>query len=318
MKPVTPGLQNEYAARINRVIDYIDAHLDEELSLETLAGVALFSPYHFHRIFSAMVGEPPGRFILRLRLERAAALLAANLRMSITTIALDCGFSGSAAFARAFREAFGMTASDWRKKCKAERKETQASGKQGKDSLTSSMYVDNVHHHITWRIHMNDTYTNITVADLPEMPIAYIRHIGPYKGDSDLFKQLFTRLMTWAGPRGLLAQSDMKCLAIYHDDPDITVEEKLRLSVAITVPPETEAEGEIGRITLPGGKYALAHFELAPDEYEQAWKIVYGGWLPQSGYQPADSPCFEWYLNNPEEHPEGKHILKICIPVKPL
>ena len=65
---------------------------------------------------------------------------------------------------------------------------------------------------------------------------------------------------------------------------------------------------------IPGGKYAMAHFELLPDEYEDA----YGQWLPESGYQPADSPCFELYRNDPKTHPEGRHIVDICIPVKPL
>ncbi len=97
------ALRDEYRARINRVLDYIEHHLDEALTLEVLADVASFSPFHFHRIFSALTGETLGRFILRVRVEKAAGRLIDNPRASITEIALDCGFSGSAAFARAFR-----------------------------------------------------------------------------------------------------------------------------------------------------------------------------------------------------------------------
>lgn len=45
---------------------------------------------------------------------------------------------------------------------------------------------------------------------------------------------------------------------------------------------------------------------------------MYAGWSPESGYQPDDRPAFELYLNDPKEHPEGKHIVEICAPVKPL
>jgi AraC family transcriptional regulator len=86
----------------------------------------------------------------------------------------------------------------------------------------------------------------------------------------------------------------------------------------MTVPPETQAEGEVGRTTLPAGKYAVAHFELGEHEYSEAWKAVMGGWLPESGYQPDDRPCFELYLNDPKQHPQGKAIVDICVPVRPM
>jgi AraC family transcriptional regulator len=70
--------REEYVARINRVIDYIESHLDERLSLERLAKVANFSPFHFHRIFGAMVGQTLNQFIARLRAEKAAMQLVSN------------------------------------------------------------------------------------------------------------------------------------------------------------------------------------------------------------------------------------------------
>jgi len=65
--------REEYVSRINRVIDHIEANLDTDLSLERLAEVAGFSPFHFHRIFRAMMGETLNQFIQRLRIEKAAA-----------------------------------------------------------------------------------------------------------------------------------------------------------------------------------------------------------------------------------------------------
>lgn len=327
-----PNIQREiYVARINKVLDYIEANLDSELTLAELAKVASFSPFHFHRIFGAMVGETLNQFIQRRRVEKAAMMLVHNHRKTITDIAFDCGFSGSATFARAFKDAFGMSASAWRagghrdhrKNRKTNRNFDQQDRKEGQEIAESSPYLisvkfDTVHHTTQWRIHMkNDLNVNVEVKDMPEMNVAYVRHIGPYAGDGQLFTDLFTKLMTWAGPRGLL-NANTQSLAVYYDDPAITEESKLRLDVCVTVPDNTPVDGEIGQTVIPGGKFAVARFELKEDEYSEAWHAFYGGWLPESGYQPDDRPCYELYHNDPDEHPEGKHIVDICIPVKPL
>ena len=105
---------------------------------------------------------------------------------------------------------------------------------------------------------------------------------------------------------------------VYHDSPEITDEDKLRISACITVPGNTAVEGEVGKMAIPGGKYALARFELGADEFQDAWDYVCGTWLPDSGYQPDDRPCFELYYNDPEEHPQKKFLLDVCVPAKPL
>ena len=317
-------LRETYIARINRVIDYIESNICSDLSLEELADVAHFSPFHFHRIFRAMVGEPLNGFIQRVRIEKAASKLIANPRKPITEIAFESGFSSSSAFARAFKLVFQMNASQWRskqqgknsildsKKCKAERN-------PGQD------FEVNLHYNVEnnkqiWRIIMTDRklQTNIEVKDMPERHVVYVRHIGAYQGNTELFGSLFQKLMTWAGPRGLLNFPETKMLSVYHDSPDITDESKLRTDVCITVPENTEVDGEIGKETIPGGKYAVGHFEISVDQYEDAWNTIFGGWLPQSGYQCVDGPCYELYLNDPSQHPEGKCIVDIYVPVKPL
>src|SRR5689334_18846913 len=92
-----------YQDRVNRVLDYIGAHLDGDLSLARLAGIACFSPYHFHRIFQGISGETLNSYVRRVRLERAAALMRASPRKRITDIALEAGFAGTAEFSRAFK-----------------------------------------------------------------------------------------------------------------------------------------------------------------------------------------------------------------------
>jgi AraC family transcriptional regulator len=323
--------RQEYTSRINRVMDYIEQHIDEELSLEILAEVSEFSRYHFHRIFGAMVGETLNQFIQRVRIEKAAVQLVDNPKKSITDIAFDCGFSGSASFSRAFRDAFEITPSQWRqskgrlelshrKIRKMDRKNEQSENNNWKDFFSTSMYYDRETNQMKWRIKMKETQleVNVEVKEIPDMHVAYVRHIGPYQGNGELFAGLFNKLMTWAGPRGLLNGPDTKCMSVYHDNPEITEEDKLRLSVCVTVPEETAVEGEIGKMVVQGGKYAIAHFEIETHQYPDAWNAIYGGWLPKSGYQPDDRLCFEHYLNSPEDHPENKHIVDIYVPVKPL
>jgi len=322
--------RHEYMARINRVIDYIEAHLAEELSLEVLAKVACFSSFHFHRIFSAMTGETLNAFVRRLRVEKAASLLLANPSRSITEVALDAGFSSPSVFARVFKESFGMSALEWLRQSPEERSRTQKDRKIGQ-AFSNPWKAENfVIQHLqrmtegsnTARITMNPSSdrkltASVTVTEFEPRHVIYVRHVGAYAGLAQVFEGLFGRLYAFAGPRGLLGPN-AETMCVYHDDPSVCDEEKLRVDACLTVPPDTVVSGEIGKMVVPGGKYAVGRFELGMDEYSLAWAAMSGGWLPESGYQFDDRVTFEIYRNNPEEHPEGKCVVDICIPVKPL
>ena len=308
--------RREYQRRIHHAQDYIESHLGERLSLERIAQAACFSPFHFHRLYTALTGEPLHAFILRVRLERAAVLLACHPERPVTDIALTCGFGSAAAFARAFRAASGCSASEYRKKCLADGKEGQASAAQGiyaaglpLDPLTRRMPMPAAEH-----IHP----LSIAVSPLPARSLAYIRHIGPYTSDCALFERLFAEIAAWAEPRGLLA-GEPEFITIYHDNPDITAADKLRISVGVSVPLGTVPSGRINVLEIPAGEYVCARFEIASDEFAAAWRHVCADWLPQSGWQPADDGlCHESYLNDPQTHPQGKHLVDIRIPVRPL
>ncbi|MFZ0859423.1 MAG: AraC family transcriptional regulator [Candidatus Sulfotelmatobacter sp.] len=106
--------KSEYVQKIDRVIDYLRGNLDRPVKLAELADVACFSEFHFHRIFRAVSGETLNSFTNRLRLEKAARLLRYS-DQSLTDIALDCGFSSSATFSRAFRSGYDTSPSQFRK-----------------------------------------------------------------------------------------------------------------------------------------------------------------------------------------------------------
>ena len=162
---------------------------------------------------------------------------------------------------------------------------------------------------------------NVEVKAIEPMTAAYLRHIGTYEELGRKFKGMIARIVQWAGGKGLLDEKT-KLLAIYHDNPNITEEDKLKTSICVTVPKGTKVDEEIGSLEISGGKYAIAHFEIDDNEaaaqHSAAWEYLYGQWLPESGYQPADSPVFEVYANDPSQHPERKHLIDIYLPVKKL
>ena len=324
-------LRAEYVARINRVMDYIEQHISEDLSLDVLAKTACFSAFHFHRIFAAMTGETLNQFVRRLRVEKAASLLLVNPGASVTEIALDCGFSGSAAFARTFKEFFGVTAGEWqrmsedaRNLCKADRKIGKAYRNMGKAEGIEISHNGLRTPNPEWRIEMtkpqnteNKLTATVTVQELAPKNVIYARHVGPYAGLGQVFESLFNRLYAFAGPRGLIGP-DTEMMSVYHDDPAVCEEEKLRTDACLTVPEGTKVEGDIGTMVIPGGKFGVARFELSQDEYSLAWDAVIGGWLPESGYQFDDRLSFERYHQGCEDNPDNKCIVDICIPIKPL
>jgi AraC family transcriptional regulator len=312
-----PSSRLEYQRRISQAVDYINENLFTDLSLEEVAAAANFSKYHFHRVFRAITGEKCGGFIRRLRLEAVANRLVFAPHQDITSIALEYGFSSSQNLAKAFTKHFKLSPTKYREqhsiKLQSNPGTTQGNfgnmlGNNGNAWSLSEAYTVS-HTQSTDR----SNAMNITLKELPDYHVAYIRRLGPYGPE---ISETFERLAQWAGPRELLANGQM--ISAYWDNPEITPPEKCRADACVTVAKGTKVQGEIALQTLSGGKFAVYHVELANDEFEQAWKDLYHKWMPDSGFQPEDKPCMELYYNNPEDHPEKKWVTDICVPVKPL
>lgn len=314
--PTDDYYRQQYIARINRAMDYIETNLDQELKLDQIAEVANFSKFHFHRIFKAMTGETLFGHIRRIRMEKAGNLLMDSQYRSITEIGIDLGYSSTAVFSRTFREYYGMSATAFREGghvaySKNRKLHRNISQSKRKDHQIDS--GDQGHLASVSLTHQNQLTMNVEIKDLPEVNVAYVRHTGPFAEVGPAFD----KLMQWAGPRGLFQQKDLRIMSVYHDDPEITEVDKLRTSVCITIDDTVEVGGEIGKMTVAGGQYACCRFEIDDKGFSEAWDQVMK-WLPSSGYVCADRLPFEWYHNNAQEHPEKKHVVDICIPVKPM
>lgn len=304
------GQANEYVRRINLVCDYIDQNYGTELTLKELAAVAGFSEYHFHRIFAAMTGETLFGFITRLRVERAAALLCTRIDLPVTQVAADCGFSSHAVFCRLFKKRFGMPPSAFRDRNHGQTDSSlsQLLRNRGEAPEGAARYDGFINS--TGRYEMNPV---VNIEKIPKTRLAYIRYVGPYQNDGALFESLYGRLFAWAKPRGV---NTTVTYILYHDDPAITEEAKLRVSVCVPIGADVAVSGEVCEMEAFGGTYAVGHFDLKNGEYGEAWASMYSGWLPTSGYVPVNEPCFERYVSDCSC--KDKMPVDICIPVQVL
>lgn len=106
-------LIEEHAETIEDVMLYIRAHIHEPLNREVLAQVAGFSVPHFHRVFTAQVGESAVSYVRRLRLERAGRKLRMGA-VDITEVARAAGYESHAAFSKAFKQQYHLSPSEFR------------------------------------------------------------------------------------------------------------------------------------------------------------------------------------------------------------
>ncbi len=306
----------EYAWRIGAVQDYIEKHLEEPLSLEALAGVAHFSPYHFHRLFAAFTGETLFQYIQRLRLEKAIFWLLAQPHLDITEVALRCGFANSSSFAKAFKAYYGVPAS----KIKDSPIQLNESLPISKSNLRQVLEKGSCYNPDRSQAVAREKEASlldywVEVKEIQPIEVVYRRHIGAYKGNAALFSQLFEELNKEVKALALPCTSQTRWLILCHNIPGITEKEKLILSICMTVEGSLPHTGNLGHRWIEGGKYGIGHFQLAKDQYPLAWNLMFSEWLPKSGYQPDDRPCFECYG---EDKGEAVEEVAIYIPLEPL
>ena len=298
---VTAGNRLEYDKRVNRVIDHIRQHLADDLSLAALARVAAFSPFHFHRVFRASTGETVFGFIQRLRIEKAAAALRDHPHQSVLEVAFDHGFGSAATFARAFRARFGMSATAWRsggwrrsKHGKHVRKPGKARRRPARQTAPMSVHV----------------------VERPSQHVACMRYVGPYGAHG--IPELWTRLRRWSAAHDLGPGPHVK-LGVAHDDPTITAPERCRYDACVVVPRDFTPDRLVDVTDVPGGAFAVAEFVGTAHEIQGAWDRVFSGWLPGSGYEPDDRPCYELYRGDPTvDDARGVFRCELHLPVRPL
>jgi AraC family transcriptional regulator len=282
---------------MHRVLEFIDRHLDEQLELETLARVANFSSFHFHRLFTAWMGETLGDYIRRRRLETAALRLVAQPRVPVLQVAFSVGFGSAEAFARAFKTRFGSTPSAWRASQRSKRDQSKGKLDQAQPPLSR-----------------DDDRMKVTLIDRQPTTVAYLRHVGPYgKPISDFW---MAQVDPWMETNGLFGRPRY---GISLDEPETTPAEKLRYDAAVEVPKDFNGTGDYQMTVIPGGKYAVGRFKGTDRAVGEAWAWLLRDWLPGSGMQLDSRPSFEHYpVDATYDAKTGEFECEICIPVTPL
>ena len=317
--------RSEYENRVNRVIDHIQSHRSEELTLEALAQVAAFSPFHFHRVFKSITGENLNEFVQRVRLEWAASALTARPQADVTEIALDSGFQSGSAFARAFKERFGMTATQWRQGGALEwgktRMEVRNLGQANRKPCKDGQYLeahgaDGSGDGSPADQEDEEDTMQVNVTTLPSYRVAYLRTVGPY-GPGGAIPRLWERLQRWAAARDLWT-ADRICLGVAHDNPAVTDPDKCRYDACIVIPEGFTPDAQVNVTQSAGGKYGAAPFKGTPLDIGAAWDAVFSQWLPQSGFQPDDRPCMEVLRGDFVDRETGAISCDLCVPVRPL
>jgi AraC family transcriptional regulator len=293
--------EHEYQRRLHKVIDYIDRHLDEALDLPTLAGVASFSSFHFHRLFHALTGEPLGDYIRRRRVELAAMRLLSQPDLTVLEVALGVGFSSSEAFARAFRARYACTPSAWRKskRDQANRKTSQTPRFVGRKTGDTSR---------------PETAMKVKLIDRDPVQVAYLRYSGPVGPSIGNFWMQI--VAPWLGANNLYGRERF---GISLDDPTVTKTGTIRYDACVVSPEDETLTGNPQRKEIPGGKYAAMPFKGTGADIGAAWAALLRDWLPKSGMQLDSRPFFEYYPVNGEYDPKtGSFTCDLCVPVQPL
>jgi AraC family transcriptional regulator len=314
LSSVPPSHRHEYQQRLHRVLAHIDAHLDQPLDLDSLAAVAHFSPFHFHRLFAALTGETLGDYLRRRRLEAAAQRLIAQPRLALLPLALSVGFGSAEAFTRAFKLRFGCTPSVWRAG-EGRRRVDQVLGKIDQASSNpDQMLAALLAQHDGSSGPMTEQAMQVKLIDRKPVEIAYLRYTGPYgEGVANFWQQ---QVYPWLLRHQLLAAPRY---GLSHDDPSITAPEKCRYDCAVEVPADFVPTEPALLATIPGGRYAAANFKGTAHVIADTWAAVLRDWLPDTGLQLDARPCFEYYPPGSSYDPAtGVFDCEIVVPVAPL
>jgi AraC family transcriptional regulator len=285
---VATGLPNlakfDYVDRVNRAIDHIVRHLAEPLRLEQVARAACFSPYHFHRIFAALMGETVHAFVKRVRLERALYLMSHRPNLSLTEVALECGFSSSSDFSRAFRGRYGVAPRSL---------DVDRVRRDGREQMLRHQVPQQPHRLAGLPAGENPDGFTVRLRRVPARRVAYVRVFRPYEGG---VPAAAAQLVAWAEARGL---ADGQWLGYQWEDPDIVPLEQCRYDVGLEIPADAAVDGDVGVTTFPA--MTLAEIDIAGSvELElRALDWLYKTWLPTSGYAPDHQPGFEAWHGRP-------------------
>jgi AraC family transcriptional regulator len=285
-----------FVARFRRVLDYVDAHLDDELSVERLSGVAAYSKHHFHRQFSALYGLGVHELVHLVRFKRAAYDLAFRER-AVIDVALDARYESPEAFARAFKRTTGQTPTDFRKR--PDWDAWHAALDPVRDARRRHMKPD-------------DQDRRVEVITFEETKVAVLEH----RGDPRRIGDTIRTFIAWRREHHL-HPSTSATFNLLYGDPETTPPDEFRTDLCAAVKGDVapNAVGVVTR-TIPGGRCARLRHVGSDDGFRATFAYLYGEWLPRSGEEPRDFPLFLQRVRMYPDVPEHEAITDVFLPLK--
>lgn len=274
----------DYQERMRRVTAYIHDHLAQQLDLHTLAEVAHLSPFHWHRVYQALHGESVAMTVRRLRLHRAAGYLA-NTALPVSRIATQCGYPNAQSFARAFAGMYECSPTHYR------HFGSHVTFRDGEHARIAADYP-------------------VQVREVQTVHLAGLAHRGSYMRVGKAFELAYTHMAARS-----LVRPDTRWMAVYYDDPFAVPESQLQSRAGLSLPAGTLAPEPLEAFTLGGCTCAILRHRGPYATMRAAYQWLYGHWLVQSGYEAADLPVFEEYLNNPRDTAPGDLLTDIFLPM---
>jgi len=276
-----------YSRRINKVLDYIHAHLDEELSVDTLSRVANFSRFHFHRQFSEYTGITVTRLVQLLRLRRASMQLVFNQRAKITDIAFQAGFANAESFSRAFRREHGQTPTAFRKNPTWTPWQVE--------------WMPRPSGRLEWEVE---------IVELPVIRMAVVEHVGPRAQ----VPAALLKLNEWRDTNEGIYRTGA-AYGIYPCNPDTTPPEQFRAEFGLAVDRAVTASAHVVGKSIPAGRCAVLR-KVGAYDASAAARWIYSEWLPASGEQLRPFPMFCEFVNASIDVPENAKTLDLYLPLR--
>ncbi|WP_126652952.1 AraC family transcriptional regulator [Chryseobacterium aureum] len=290
-----------------KTIQYIDSHIDMNLSLERVSEVGAYSPFHFHRIFKLVTGETLQNYIIRKKVEKSALYLAVHKEMEIKDIYWDLGFSNHSVFCKTFKKYYGLAPTEFRRSAPEKfHRILQKQSRNGQTDTVFSQYIGNIENLLNWT-RMN---LKIEVKEMPEMNLASVMSLGITNVEPS-----FNILIDWVQKKNIFPREHVKMMSVYHDSCKITPLDKVRIHASMLLEEKLmQQEGEVFPETLEGGKYIVGRGEVTLNDFEQCWVSLFL-WMNENHYSIRKTFPYEIYHTNFKEHPEGKMTVDFCIPV---